>query len=317
MLESVKRSDKTISPLASAGRISSSTFCARQANMSSSSEVAVSSWLAASSRMRRICWPMRPPPGSAVSKTARPWRRRRSASRRNCVDLPLPSKPSNVMNRPRRRLVIDIVQDLLQVFPRLPFCGLIILPQQVGRMIRHHDRNVAPLLPVAAQPHDSLLGSEQSLCGRPAQRANGFGPDRQELAEQKLAADLHLIGLRRAVAGRTALDDIADINVFAAQRNPFLLRRVLDHLREKLPGAPYKRNALLVFIGPRAFADKNERRALVPNAKYNLGSALVETAAAAIADVFENLEHGIAGRDQRRQLGLGLGRLWSVFSNVL
>src|SRR5579871_3291423 len=51
--------------------------------------------------MRRICWPMRVPPGSMVSKTSLPPLRKRSPKRRICVLLPLPSIPSKVMNFPR------------------------------------------------------------------------------------------------------------------------------------------------------------------------------------------------------------------------
>src|SRR5262245_47370921 len=40
------------------------------------------------------------PPGSRNTRTTRPAARNRSANNVMCVDLPLPSVPSNVMNRP-------------------------------------------------------------------------------------------------------------------------------------------------------------------------------------------------------------------------
>ena len=40
------------------------------------------------------------PPGSTAAVTARPCARRRSASSRHWVDLPVPSGPSSAMNRP-------------------------------------------------------------------------------------------------------------------------------------------------------------------------------------------------------------------------
>ena len=53
-----------------------------------------------SSRSRRISAPGAPP-GSRVRSTGRPSRTSASASSRACVDLPAPSPPSSVMNRPK------------------------------------------------------------------------------------------------------------------------------------------------------------------------------------------------------------------------
>ena len=104
---------------------------------------------ARSSRIRRICWPMGVPPGSTFSRTECPSCRSRAASNFSCVDLPLPSPPSKLMKRPPP-LVISEMQNFLQVFPCFPFCLLIVLPQQVRRMIRNHQRDFVPLLPLAA-----------------------------------------------------------------------------------------------------------------------------------------------------------------------
>src|SRR5580700_7239176 len=184
MDESVKRSEITILPSASAGRIHCSTFCARAANISSSSDVAVSSLLAGSRRMRRICWPIGVPPGSTDSSTGRPSLRKRCASIRACVLLPLPSGPSKVMKRPRLvvdpRLVVNIVQDLLQILPCFFLGVLIVGPQQIGRMVSDHHLDVAPLIPFSAQPRDAVL-AEQSFCRRAAQYANRFGTNREKL----------------------------------------------------------------------------------------------------------------------------------------
>src|SRR5436305_4918765 len=45
------------------------------------------------------------PPGSRKVLTAWPWARKRSASSETCVDLPLPSVPSNEMNKPRMKKI--------------------------------------------------------------------------------------------------------------------------------------------------------------------------------------------------------------------
>src|SRR5579872_3647078 len=111
--------------------------------------------------MRRICWPMGVPPGSTVSSTWWPSPRRRSASSRACVLLPLPSGPSNVRKTPR--LVVDIVQDHFEILPSFLLGVLVVGPQQIRRMVGHHHRNIAPALPFSAQSRDALLGSEHSF----------------------------------------------------------------------------------------------------------------------------------------------------------
>src|ERR1700733_2947690 len=173
MDESVKRSEITILPSASAGTIHLSTFCARAANIRSSSAVAVNSLLAGSSRMRRICWPIGVPPGSTLSNSGRPSPRRRSASMRACVLLPLPSGPSKVMKTPRP-LIVDIVQDLLQILPRFFLRVLIVGPQQIGGMVGNHHLNIPPVMPFPAQPGDAVLGVEHRLGRRGPEQADRF-----------------------------------------------------------------------------------------------------------------------------------------------
>src|SRR3984957_1844840 len=214
MEESVKRSEITILPSSSAGKIHCSTFCARAANISSSSAVAVNSLLAGSSRMRRICWPIGVPPGSTLSSIDRPWPRRRSASMRACVLSPLPSGPSKVMKRPGLpgpRSVVDIVQDLLQILPRFLLRVLIVGPQQVGRMVGHHHLNVAPVVPFSTQTGNAVFGVEHRLGSRRSKQADRFGFDGLKLPVQELPADLHFVRLRRAILGRPALHHVADV----------------------------------------------------------------------------------------------------------
>ena len=53
-----------------------------------------------SRKASRRCRPRGVPPGSQVVKTSMPRARKSPASIRSCVDLPLPSIPSKVMNFP-------------------------------------------------------------------------------------------------------------------------------------------------------------------------------------------------------------------------
>src|ERR1700676_1472775 len=104
------------------------------------------------------------PPGSAVSSTGKCFPRSRLPRIRSWVDLPLPSGPSKVINRPRliaASLVIDEIQNLLQVVPRLALGVLIIGTEQIRGVVRHHHRNVMPLVPVSAQAGHSVFGREQ------------------------------------------------------------------------------------------------------------------------------------------------------------
>src|SRR5258706_15409183 len=104
------------------------------------------------------------PPGSAVSSTGRFFPRSCLPKMRSWVDLPLPSGPSKVINRPRfiaGPLVINEMQNLLQIVPRLALSVLIIGTEQIGGMIRYHHRNVMPLVPVPAKAGNSVFGREQ------------------------------------------------------------------------------------------------------------------------------------------------------------
>src|SRR5580698_2430196 len=285
MEESVKRSEITILPSASAGRIHCSTFWARAANINSSSAMGVSSRLAGSRRMRRICCPIGVPPGSALSSTVRPSPRKRSASIRAWVLLPLPSGPSKVMKRPRS--VVNIVQDLLQILPCFFLRVLIVGPQQIGRMVGDHHLNVAPLIPFSAQPRDAFL-AEQSFGRGATQYANRFGTNREQLAIQELPADFHFVRLGRAIFGRPALHHIANVDIGAFDRDAFFRCRTFNHLREQLSRAADERQTLLIFVGAGALADEHEPGLLVARSENDLVARLMQTAALAIADVLKD-----------------------------
>jgi hypothetical protein len=56
-------------------------------------------------------------------------------------------------------------------------------------------------------------------------------------------------------------------------------------LREQLARAAYKRDALLVFVGARAFPHKDQRRMFVAHSEDQLVAPLMQPAPLAIADV--------------------------------
>src|SRR5258708_6940000 len=187
---------------------------------------------------------------------------------------------------PDSRSVIHKVQNLLQIFPRLPLCVLIVRPQQIRGMIRHHHRIIPPFVPIPAQAHDAVLGREQSLNGRRAKRADRLGANRLQLAKKKLAAHLHLIGDRRAIPGCAALYDVADVTVFSRERDALPFVGPFDHLRQKVSGPADERRPLRVLVGPRAFAYKHQSCLLVAGSKDDLVPALTQAAPFAVSYIF-------------------------------
>jgi hypothetical protein len=78
-----------------------------------------------------------------------------------------------------------------------------------------------------------------------------LGIDGIQLAQEVGRAGGDFVFFGEAVLRRAALDDVADVNVFALQAHGF------NHLGEEFSGPADKREALGVFIGTGTFADKN------------------------------------------------------------
>src|SRR5215471_8781470 len=175
-------------------------------------------------------------------------------------------------------------------------------------MVGHHHREFLPLEPFPAHFGDAFLVAGQRARGSAAERADGLGLDRGKLAVEELAADLHFVRFGCTIARRAALHHVADVDLTAQQRDAFLLRRPLDHLCEQLACLADERDSLCVFIGAGTFADEHERRRLVAHAEYDLVAPFVQAAAAAIADICDDLEQGIARRGEGRKLHSRLGR---------
>src|SRR5690349_9061000 len=131
-------------------------------------------------------------------------------------------------------------------------------------MIRNHHWDIAPLLPLSTQPGDAFLGAQDRFGRGGTEGADGLGTDGQKLAEQELAANLHLIGLWSPVFGRAALDDVADVDVATLERDALFMGRPFNHLGEKLSGPADERQPLRVLVGTRAFTYKHQPRLLGP-----------------------------------------------------
>ena len=103
-------------------------------------------------------------------------------------------------------------------------------------------------------------------------------PDQLDLAEEVALAGVDLLGLRVAVAGRAALEDIGDEHVVAGQADP------AEQLAEQLPGGADERHALLVLVEPRRLADEHQVGGRRARAEDDLRARLRERAARAARD---------------------------------
>src|SRR5262249_8146573 len=111
---------------------------------------------------------------------------------------------------------------------------------------RDQDRTVPVRELPASQLRDALLRLEQQLCGEVAQRDDDARLDEVELALEIGAARLDLVGLRVAVAGRTALHDVGDVHLVAGEADAF------DEAGQQLAGTADERDPLLVLLGAGA-----------------------------------------------------------------
>ena len=143
-------------------------------------------------------------------------------------------------------------------------------------MIRGDQFRSAIVEKFAAKAGDSLRGVEERLRGAGTEAADDFGRDHIELADQIWRAGGDLILFGKAIFGRAAFDDVADVDVGALEAHGF------DHLREKFAGAADEWLALFVFVAAGAFADEDELRFRIADTEDDVGAGLVKFAASAI-----------------------------------
>jgi hypothetical protein len=134
-----------------------------------------------------------------------------------------------------------------------------------------------------------LIGGEQSLRGAGAEAANHFRLNGRELTQQERRADGDFVFIGKAIFGRAAFHDVADVDVLAAKRHCF------DHLREKFSCAADEGLALDIFIVAWAFADENEFGFGISDAEYEFGARFVQAAARAFAEVGANVVERFVG----------------------
>src|SRR5258707_4256585 len=115
-----------------------------------------------------------------------------------------------------------------------------------------HQPDAVELAPGSTQARDRSLVSKERLHREPSERDDRSRLNRRKLGLQKGFARLDFIGLRIAVAGWAAFDDVADVDVLATKPHRF------DHLREQLSRCSDKWHSLRAFLRSWTFADKNQ-----------------------------------------------------------
>src|SRR5262245_2519385 len=105
-------------------------------------------------------------------------------------------------------------------------------------MERGNELRAAIVMHAAAQPRDRIERAQQRARGERAERDDHLRLDGVDLLEQERFAGLDLVLLRIAIARRTALDDVRDVDILAPQPDR------LDDLREQLARGADERKAL-------------------------------------------------------------------------
>ena len=142
-------------------------------------------------------------------------------------------------------------------------------------MKRRNQLRAAVVVNAAAQARDRIERAQQRLRRELAERDDHLRLDGVDLPEQEWLARLDFVLLGVAVLRRPALDHVRDVHVLALQIDRF------DDLRQQLPGAADERNALLIFVGARRFADEHQIGVGIADAEDDLlPSERVQLAAA-------------------------------------
>src|ERR1700733_8311616 len=163
-------------------------------------------------------------------------------------------------------------------------------------MVSDHQLNVVPVVPFSAQPRHAFGSPEQRFRRGATERTDRLWFDSLKLPVKELPADLHFVGLRRAILRGPALHHVADINVGALDREALFRPLAFDHLREQLSRAADEWQTLLIFIGAWALTNKHQPRLLVARSEHNLIASLVQAAARTVANVPEDGEQRILRR---------------------
>src|ERR1700683_155490 len=192
-------------------------------------------------------------------------------------------------------------------------------------MVGGHQFSAPKVQPLTAKMGNAAIGFEQCLRSTCTEANDHLRSDRIELPQQERRAGFDFVGFGQAIFRRSALHDVADVDVFALQTHRF------DHLREQFPGAPDERQALRIFVAAWSFADKDKLSFGTAVTEDDFVPRAVQFAARALAEIVANLEqrvvcdpvHGIEqrhfgrGRKNADLLAGGRGKGWGLRNDGL
>jgi hypothetical protein len=104
--------------------------------------------------------------------------------------------------------------------------------------------------------------------------------DERKLPEKELLAGSYLVALRRAIARRATLHDVADVDLFAFETD------CRDYLIKQLTRATHEGASRRIFISARPFTYEDKLSVRVALSKNYVCAVLVKLAANALADIF-------------------------------
>lgn len=150
-------------------------------------------------------------------------------------------------------------------------------------MICRQNFNSLVFIKPSPEPGDGCRCLKQSLGGESAESTYEVGLDGRNLTLQKRETGFDLIGFGIPVARRTALDDIANINLAAGKFDGF------DDTGKQLTGCTDKGFSLPILFKARTLADKYQLGPFISVTKYNIVSSLGKSAALAITQIGANI----------------------------
>ena len=149
----------------------------------------------------------------------------------------------------------------------------------VERIEQHLPAPQRDFLFLTVDSRDPGLLPGKKLRREVAKRGNDLGLDELDLPKQVAFAGLDLIRHGVAVAWRAAFQDIGHEDQVPAEPDPG------EKLIQELPCLPDEREALLVLVEARCFADEHQVGVRVAVSEDDLRPPLRETAARAAGDL--------------------------------
>ena len=148
----------------------------------------------------------------------------------------------------------ELLQHGLQIFPCFLLRRLLVRAgsNQVRRMVRrHHGDRALVELPLSAKFGDPDLRFKKRRDGRVPHRDDHFWAHDLHLAMQVGKTGCHLVGGWLAILGRTALDNVAHVDVCLG-----IEPHCADHLVEQLARSAYKGKSCFVLVCTGGFANE-------------------------------------------------------------